>query len=129
MADADEPTVDRILVDGIAMVQLLGPQDRLLRVVEKEHPAVAVHVRGNEVTLTGDADAVASARVLVDELIAMTRSGAGLEPADVRTSSKILRDDAGPRPSEVLGEVILTSRGRTIRPKTVGQKNYVDAIE
>lgn len=129
MADAPEPTVDRILVDGIAMVQLLGPQDRLLRVVEKEHPSVAVHVRGNEVTLTGEADAVSAARALVDELIAMTRSGAGLEPADVRTSSHLLRTEDGPRPSEVLGEAILSSRGRVIRPKTLGQKQYVDAID
>ena len=40
--------------DGVAMVQLLGPQDRLLRVVEREHPDVDVHVRGNEITLTGE---------------------------------------------------------------------------
>ncbi len=129
MADTEEPTTERILVDGVAMVQLLGPQDRLLRVVEKEHPAVAVHVRGNEVTLTGAADAVAAARGLVDELISLTRAGHGLDPADVATSSRILRADDGPRPSEVLGEAILSSRGRVIRPKTLGQKAYVDAIE
>ncbi len=129
MADAAEPIVDRILVDGIAMVQLLGPQDRLLRVVEKEHPSVAVHVRGNEVTLAGEADAVAAARALIEELIAMTRVGARLDPTDVETSSRILRDDSGQRPSEVLGEAILSSRGRVIRPKTLGQKQYVDAIE
>ena len=57
-----EPTVDRVYADGVAMVQLLGPQDRLLRVVEREHPEVDVHVRGNEITLTGGAGAVASAR-------------------------------------------------------------------
>ncbi|WP_121059377.1 PhoH family protein [Microbacterium telephonicum] len=109
------------------MVQLLGPQDRLLRVVEREHPAVQVHVRGNEITLTGDEDAVAAANGLVDELIALARSGQGLDPADVHASSRII--DAGMRPSEVLGESILSSRGKVIRPKTVGQKAYVDAIE
>ncbi|MET0297665.1 MAG: PhoH family protein [Microbacterium sp.] len=111
------------------MVQLLGPQDRLLRVVEKEHPEVDVHVRGNEITLTGQAEAVSAARVLVDELLAMTRSGQGLEPSDVSSSSRILRTDSGQRPSEVMGEAILTSRGKIIRPKTLGQKAYVDAIE
>ena len=70
-ADRDE-TVERVYADGVAMVQLLGPQDRLLRVVEKEHPDVDVHVRGNEITLTGAAGAVAAARALVDELLAMT---------------------------------------------------------
>ncbi|MCT9820167.1 PhoH family protein [Microbacterium sp. W1N] len=109
------------------MVQLLGPQDRLLRVVEREHPDVQVHVRGNEITLTGEADAVAAARSLVDELISLARSGQGLDPSDVQASSRII--DAGLRPSEVLGEAILSSRGKVIRPKTVGQKAYVDAIE
>nr|BFF11249.1 PhoH family protein [Microbacterium flavescens] len=126
---SDDPVVDRVYADGVAMVQLLGPQDRLLRVVEKEHPGVDVHVRGNEITLTGGADAVAAARSLVDELLAMTQAGQGLDPADVSSSSRILRTEGGPRPSEVLGEAILSSRGKVIRPKTLGQKAYVDAIE
>jgi phosphate starvation-inducible PhoH-like protein len=111
------------------MVQLLGPQDRLLRVVEKEYPGVEVLVRGNEITLSGDSDAVAGALALVKELIAMTKAGHGLEPADVTSSNRILRSEGGPRPSEVLGEAILSSRGKVIRPKTLGQKAYVDAIE
>ncbi|WP_235560610.1 PhoH family protein [Microbacterium sp. Leaf179] len=110
------------------MVQLLGPQDRLLRVVEKEHPEVDVHVRGNEITLSGTAAAVAAARGLVDELLAMTRSGHGLDPSDVKSSNRML-SDGGPRPSEVMGEAILSSRGKVIRPKTAGQKAYVDAID
>jgi phosphate starvation-inducible protein PhoH and related proteins len=128
-----EPVVDRVFADGVAMVQLLGPQDRLLRVVEREHPGVDVHVRGNEITLTGEAEAVAAARTLVDELLAMAKAGQGLDPADVSSSSRILRTSAaqggGPRPSEVMGEAILSSRGKIIRPKTLGQKAYVDAIE
>ncbi|MFB8387393.1 PhoH family protein [Microbacterium sp. NPDC055910] len=111
------------------MVQLLGPQDRLLRVVEAEHPDVDVLVRGNEITLTGAPDVVTAARALVDELIEMTRAGQGLEPADVSSSSRILRTEGGPRPSEVLGEAILSSRGKVIRPKTLGQKAYVDAMD
>ncbi|EPD83261.1 hypothetical protein HMPREF1529_02634 [Microbacterium sp. oral taxon 186 str. F0373] len=128
-ANATEHAVDRILADGVAMVQLLGPQDRLLRVVEREHPDVQVHVRGNEITLTGAAASVARARALVDELIEMARAGQGLEPSDVQASNRILRADTGERPSDVLGEAILSSRGRTIRPKTLGQKRYVDAID
>lgn len=132
MADASEPAVATILADGVAMVQLLGPQDRLLRVVEREHPDVDVLVRGNEITLTGTMDAVAAAKTLVDELIAMARAGQGLDPSDVATSSRILQrrnGDEGLRPSEVLGEAILSSRGKVIRPKTLGQKAYVDAID
>lgn len=121
--------VEKIYADGVAMVQLLGPQDRLLRMLEKEHPQVQVLVRGNEITLSGDADAVADATRLVDELLTMTRRGHDLAPSDVSSSARMLRQDGGPRPSEVLGEAILSTRGKVIRPKTLGQKEYVDAID
>ncbi len=125
----DSDVTQTVTADGVAMVQLLGPQDRLLRMVEKAHPAVDVHVRGNEITLRGPADDVRAARALVDELLEMTRAGHALGPADVQSSARMLRDEGGPRPSEVMGEAILSSRGKTIRPKTVGQKEYVDAID
>ncbi|KJQ55537.1 PhoH-like protein [Microbacterium sp. SA39] len=122
-------SVEKIYADGIAMVQLLGPQDRLLRMLEKEHRDVQVLVRGNEITLSGDTDAVDQAKKLVDELMAMTKAGHDLAPSDVSTSASMLRQEGGPRPSEVLGEAILSTRGKVIRPKTLGQKEYVDAIE
>lgn len=124
------PTARETLeVDGIAMVQLLGPQDRLLRMLEREHRDVQVLVRGNEITLSGGTAAVAKARALVEELLAMTKAGQDLAPSDVSSSARMLRQEGGPRPSEVLGEAILTTRGKVIRPKTLGQKEYVDAIE
>ena len=127
--ESDAQVVERIYADGVAMVQLLGPQDRLLRVVEREHPAVDVHVRGNEIALTGERTAVDSALRLVNELLEMTRSGHDLAPFDVVSSARILEREDGVRPSEVLGEAILTSRGRVIRAKTAGQRAYVDAME
>ncbi|GLJ60178.1 phosphate starvation protein PhoH [Microbacterium barkeri] len=124
----DDVVTQTIHADGVAMVQLLGPQDRLLRMVEREHPAVDVLVRGNEITLRGSASAVRAARALVDELLQLTREGHDLGPADIATSNRIL-EQGGPRPSEVLGEAILSTRGKVIRPKTLGQKKYVDAID
>lgn len=129
MGEPADSVTERIFADGVAMVQLLGPQDRLLRVVEREHPDVDVLVRGNEISLTGAPDAVAVARDLVEELLTMTQNGAALAPSDVASSNRILRSDGNPRPSDVLGEAILTTRGRIIRPKTLGQKAYVDAID
>ena len=128
-ARSTDQILERVFVDGVAMVQLLGPQDRLLKVVEREHPSVNVHVRGNEITLTGARPAVDAALQLVNELLEMTRSGHDLAPFDVVTSARILEREEGERPSEVMGETIVTSRGRVIRAKTSGQKKYVDAIE
>jgi phosphate starvation-inducible protein PhoH and related proteins len=115
-------------VDGVAMVRLLGPQDRLLATIEKQYPLVEVLVRGNRITLSGDADQVDSARVLVDELVHLVRDGVDLGPVEVTSSARILESKAG-SPAELLSQAILTSRGRSVRPKTLGQKEYVDAID
>lgn len=128
MADDSPTTTVTITVDGVAMVQLLGPQDKLLRMVEREHSGVDVHVRGNEVTLSGSDTDVAAARALVDELVALARSGHELDPADVATSNRVIQQ-SGERPTQAFGEAILQTRGKLIRPKTTGQHEYVDAID
>jgi phosphate starvation-inducible PhoH-like protein len=115
-------------VDGVAMVRLLGAQDRLLGTIETQYPAVSLHVRGNQITLSGEPTQVNAARVLIEELIELVKNGQDLDPIEVRSSARIL-DDASGRPSELLGQAILTSRGKTIRPKTLGQKEYVDAVD
>jgi len=128
-APASTATARRSLeVDGVAMVRLLGPQDRLLTTLEAQYPLVDVHVRGNQVTLEGDASQVDAAYRLVDELITMVRQGHDLGPTEVTSSKRILDAGAG-SPAEVLSQAILTSRGKSIRPKTLGQKAYVDAID
>ena len=129
MSEPAPVTTHTTTVDGVAMVQLLGPQDRLLRALERQFPAVSVHVRGNEVTLSGADAEVAAALRLVEELIQLVRAGAELSPAEVRTSATMLRADASSSPAEVLSQAILTTRGRSIRPKTLGQKRYVDAMD
>ncbi len=134
MASSTTPTAgdnfDRIemQVDGVAMVRLLGPHDRLLSTIEKQYPLVDVLVRGNEISLSGDAEQVAAARMLVDELILMVRGGVDLGPTEVSSSARILDGRQG-SPAELLSQAILTSRGKSIRPKTLGQKEYVDAID
>ncbi len=120
---------ETVYVDGVAMVRLLGPNDRLLRTIEAQHPLVEVHVRGNEVTLEGPDDDVRAARSLVDELVSLIRDDVELSASDVTEAARIIADDSGARASDVLGQVILTSRGKSIRPKTMGQRAYVDAID
>ena len=132
MASSENPATDatrvEIEVDGVAMVRLLGPQDRLLSTIEKQYPLVDVLVRGNRVSLTGDVTQVAAARALLEELVTMVRGGQELGPVEVTSSARILDSRSG-SPAELLSQAILTSRGKSIRPKTLGQKNYVDAID
>ena len=116
-------------VDGVAMVRLLGPQDRLLKTIERQYPAVEVLVRGNEISLSGDPTQVKAAERLVEELVLMVRNGQDFGDAEVTSSKRILDLDSRTSPAELLSQAILTSRGKSIRPKTLGQKQYVDAID
>ncbi|NYJ18869.1 phosphate starvation-inducible PhoH-like protein [Leifsonia psychrotolerans] len=129
--DSSEPTrVDvHLQVEGIAMVRLLGPHDRFLRSIEKQYPGVSVHVRGNEITLTGSASDTDAVRRLIDQLQLMIRHGEPFGESAVAASARMLSSDASQSLSDLLGQAILTSRGTSIRPKTTGQKEYVDAID
>ncbi|WP_448061139.1 PhoH family protein [Cellulomonas hominis] len=113
----------------VSMVELLGLRDEVLRAIESGFTTVDVHVRGNQVALGGPAGDVALVARLVDELVEMALSGTPLTPDVVTRSVAMLTAGTGLRPADVLNLNILSSRGRTIRPKTSGQKDYVDAID
>ncbi|MCC3779348.1 PhoH family protein [Streptomyces sp. UNOB3_S3] len=113
------------------MVTILGSGDKLLRVIEKAFPATDIHVRGNEVSATGDDREVALVQRLFDEMMLVLRTGQPMTEDAVERSIAMLRGEEGEgeTPAEVLTQNILSSRGRTIRPKTLNQKRYVDAID
>jgi phosphate starvation-inducible PhoH-like protein len=111
-----------------SMVSLLGSGDELLHVIEREFDA-DIHVRGNEITATGNPAETALVTDLFDELIELLRKGADLTPDAVERAAAMLRAERGVRPADVLTVGILSARGRTIRPKTLNQKRYADAID
>jgi phosphate starvation-inducible protein PhoH and related proteins len=129
--DADPAaTTVKVLVPGEhPMVSLLGMNDELLKLVEKAFEA-DIHVRGNEVTISAreatETDRVAS---LFEELVLLLDRGQTLDKAMVKQTIRMMRGDGDDRPSDVLSEALITHRGRTIRPKTLGQKRYLDAIK
>jgi phosphate starvation-inducible PhoH-like protein len=110
------------------MVSLLGSRDELLRVIEASLDS-DVHVRGNEITITGAPAENAIAVRLFEELLELIRAGQHLTPDSVSRALGILTADTGERPAEVLSLNILSRRGKNIRPKTLNQKRYVDAID
>src|SRR5690606_23381178 len=120
----------RIVVPAhLPAVALLGTGDEVLRAVDKGFPTVQVYARGDEITLQGPAADVALAARLLDELLEVAASGTTLSADVVDRSVQMLTAATVSRPAEVLTHNILSTRGRTIRPKTVGQKSYVDAID
>ena len=113
---------------SIPMVSVLGPRDEFLRIVEREF-AADIHSRGNTVTITGAPAEAALVERLLDEMVTLLRTGQGLTGEMVERSISMLRTETQERPADVLSLNILSNRGRTIRPKTLNQKRYVDAID
>ena len=111
------------------MVTLLGPSDELLRAMEHSFPHLDVLVRGNEFHVSGAAAEVALFERLIDELLIVLATGQPLNRDAVERSASMLRAQTKERPADVLTMNIVSNRGRTIRPKTVNQKHYVDAID
>ncbi|MFD7686650.1 PhoH family protein [Streptomyces sp. NPDC059781] len=117
------------------MVTVLGSGDSLLRVIEKAFPGADIHVRGNEISAVGDANEVALISRVFDEMMLVLRTGQPMTEDAVERSIAMLKasdngeSDGQETPAQVLTQNILSSRGRTIRPKTLNQKRYVDAID
>ncbi|HOW95208.1 PhoH family protein [Mycolicibacterium fallax] len=110
------------------VVALLGSADENLRVLDQQL-AADLHVRGNTFTVTGPAADVALADRVLTELIALVAGGHPLTPDAVRRSVGMVTDAGDASPAEVLSLDVLSRRGKTIRPKTLNQKHYVDAID
>ncbi|MDQ4031945.1 MAG: PhoH family protein [Actinomycetota bacterium] len=122
-----EPVQSKIVIPNAAVLSLLGSRDENLRVIE-DLLAADVHVRGNEATLSGAAADVAFAERAFGELLILASRGQQLAPDAVRRTLVMLEQGEA-EPAEVLSLDILSRRGRTIRPKTLNQKRYVDAID
>ena len=128
MTDEIQPAHTFAIPSSVPAVALLGPADEFLRLIEESFDA-KIHVRGNAITVTGPPSEAALVERLLDELVTIVRTGQHLTPETVERSVTMLRTETKEHPAEVLSLNILSNRGRTIRPKTLNQKRYVDAID
>ena len=107
------------------MASLLGPRDEYMRRIEDSFRGTNIHVRGNEISISGPESAKVAA--LVEELVTLVQRGGTLDSTVVQRSIDMVNSDQ--RPSAVLtDDIVRPSKGRSVRPKTAGQKRYVDAI-
>jgi phosphate starvation-inducible PhoH-like protein len=123
----------KILVPGHQpMVALLGQRDAFLKLIESAFDC-EILVRGNEITISGAPAEAERAGRIFEELLTLLERGHDLTDSSVGEAIELVKgvgDDGGTplRASEVLGDRLLTARGKGITPKTIGQKRYVDAI-
>jgi phosphate starvation-inducible PhoH-like protein len=132
---ATATTQVKILVPGHQpMVALLGQRDSFLKLIEAAFGS-DILVRGNEITISGPPDETERLGSLFEELLMLLEKGHDLSEASVEQTIALIKGDSAEdeglepiRPSEVLGDRLLTARGKSITPKTVGQKRFVDAM-
>ena len=117
----------RLTVPGNHLMPgLLGQSDEWLEAIEKRFPETDIFVRGNEITVSGtQADTVVR---LFEEMIMLLQRGLSIDASNLRLSIDMVAADENP--SDVLTvDILKSSRGGRIRPKTAGQKRYVEAIQ
>ncbi|MEE8485317.1 MAG: PhoH family protein, partial [Acidimicrobiia bacterium] len=109
------------------MVELLGTRDVHLRRVESAFPRARLVARGTEIDITGDEREIVLAHTVLDELLVLVQEGQSLDADQVDRVIDMVRADV-PKPSGIFTDSIAVGRGKIVRPKTLGQKRYVDAI-
>lgn len=110
----------------IDMAQLLGSGDEFLHLIEDDF-AAHITARGNELIFSGDKLELKVLVSLFTELISRLEKGEQLTKEELRRTLMLLKTSEL-SPQELRDDLILTNRGRAVRPKTAGQKSYVDAI-
>ena len=111
---------------SVDLALVVGPADSTLRVVESAFEA-NITVRGDSIILAGDQSEVQSLTALFSDFIKVAERGEEVTPEYALRSIELLRS-AEFSPQALREDILLTFRGRAIRPKTAGQKRYVDAI-
>ena len=86
------PTHTVVIPPEVSMVSLLGAHDEMLRTIERELPRLDVHVRGNEVNMSGPKDDVALAERLIDEMLEVIAAGQPINRDAIERSVHMLRD-------------------------------------
>ncbi len=112
-------------LDNEVAAELAGSEDTVLRTLEG-HLDCAVFLRGNVLTLDGDADGVDAAVTVVRELSELVGQGHEIAPGTVEAVTRAL--DQHESPSAILEDVVWRHRATKVAPKTVNQKRYVDSI-
>ena len=111
----------------VALLDLLGSEDSLIRQLEKEIPGLKVQNRGHDFSLEGEQEAIETGQKVLLELAELISQGISPDRKMVIESIKMLA--ANEVPSKVLGAGAIQTPAKTVRAKTMGQKQYLQAID
>ena len=109
-------------------IQLFGSFDENIKELEKEY-GVTILSRGTDIKVSGDAEGVYGACKAIDALLALVEKGEVINDQRVRYVMDLVRDGSSEQVARIAGDVIcITAKGRPLKPKTLGQKKYVESI-
>ena len=109
-------------------VSLFGSFDENIRLIESEF-SVTVLNRGSDLKISGEAENVAKATTAIERLLALINKGEALSDQNVRYVISLVKDGEEDKLMSLSGDCIcITSKGKPVKPKTLGQKKYVEAI-
>ena len=124
---ADAPdTVRLVIPDSIDLVEFFGPGEANLRALERSFDDLDIHVRANQVQAAGVPKRVEDFVSVIGELKKLHAAGHRINEETIERVTAFSSEGAAA--SAVLGTNILSTRGKSIRPKTMGQHDYVKAI-
>src|SRR6188474_171764 len=112
-------------VSNEVAAELAGSRDAALRTLEEQLDC-EVFLRGNVITLDGEAEAVQAGATVIRELSALVERGHDIGPATIESVARVL--ESSESPAKVLDDVVWRHRNLRVTPKSVNQKRYVDAI-
>lgn len=110
-------------------VALFGAFDENIKIIQNEY-LVSVTVRGSELKISGDVENVSKAVSVINSLLTLINHGEALSEQNVRYCMSLVNEGSNQKIESLSGDCIcITSKGKPVKPKTIGQKNYCNAIK
>ena len=119
-----------MVVDGVdQLMALFGVRDENVETIRRELN-VEIFAHGNEITLSGEEEKVRQARAVLERLLGIVARGESIDKTRIRYAVELAGEGNADRIDEIMRDVIaITYRGRQVKCKTLGQKQYVEAIK
>ena len=114
-------------VPGALLAALAGERDGLLHLVERGFPRARLVLRGDEVRISGDEQSTSLVKQVIEELLVLVAEGQALDEDRVRRVVDLVKARV-PHPAGVFTDGVPVGRGKVVRPKSLNQKRYLDAI-
>jgi len=125
------PTKQKInleFIDNHSISEILGDRDELIKLIERKYN-VEIFVLGNDIEITGKTRSVKEVVKLIRELTLQVNLGQDINKEKVSDSINIMDNKSGLKPHQIFSESIVVNSGKKIKPRTEGQKKYIEAIK